>query len=169
MQRRSGKWLADWTDENGVRKRKAFASEGDAKVYSRRMAEEAAEKARALGVSPNSRRRGQRRAHAEPLPSATKSKREQTIRQKFDILEAERMTLMLELGNTVLQAAIDLLPETIRQAKGSQKPTRSPVLRTLITRPAMRPSQIGKPRKSNLPTPRGTGPLRQKLSSEPAE
>ena len=172
MQSKSGKYLADWTNEKGVRKRKAFVSEDDARAYSKLKAQEAKEnKARTLAVSPISGRSSQRRVQAdtESRASTAQSDNEQTTRQKLDTLEAERMILSGELRNAVLRAATDLLPHAIRQAKGSTKNAGSPGLLRLITRLAMRATQIDQQRKKSPPTPSDSDPLRQKLPSEPAE
>jgi hypothetical protein len=75
------------------------------------------------------------------------------IRERLDILEAERLIITVELRTELLKAARDLLPEAIRQAKpqpaGSaghgkkRTPARagSPALLRLIARLAMRSVQ----------------------------
>jgi hypothetical protein len=93
----------------------------------------------------------------------------QTISQKLDALDAERAILRLKFGNAILQAAIDLLPETIGQPTESQKPAGSPVLPRIITRLATHPTQTRRPRKESPPTRSENGPLRQILAGEPAE
>ncbi len=82
------------------------------------------------------------------------------IRERLDVLEAERLVLTIELRSELLRAAKDLLPEAIRQAKpqpagsaghgksGRKKATParpgSPALLRLIARLAMRNTQIEK-------------------------
>jgi hypothetical protein len=72
------------------------------------------------------------------------------LRDRLDTLEAERLVLTIELRNALIRAAKDLLPRAIAQAKGTPagegKPARpvSPALLRLITRLAMRPTQIDK-------------------------
>jgi hypothetical protein len=62
------------------------------------------------------------------------------------------MILTTELRNTLMRAAVSLLPEAIRQAKPQPKrahhPAKpsSPALLRLIARLAMSPMQIEKPR-----------------------
>jgi hypothetical protein len=73
------------------------------------------------------------------------------LKARLDQLEAERAILTIELRNSLLCAANELLPEAIRQAKPQPKkgkrPARpgSPALLRLISRLAMRPIQIEKP------------------------
>ncbi len=85
------------------------------------------------------------------------------LRDRLDILEAERMVATIELRNALIREAQALLPEAIRQAKGTRRrqgreakdgkkgvPPReakpgSPALLRLITRLAMRPTQIDRP------------------------
>ena len=79
------------------------------------------------------------------------------IRERLDILEAERLILTVELRTEILRAAKALLPEALRQARpqpgrrsrGRWTPARpgSPALLRLITRLAMRPTQIDPRRK----------------------
>jgi hypothetical protein len=78
------------------------------------------------------------------------------IRERLDILEAERLIITVELRTELIRAAKDLLPEAIRQAKpqpagdaghGKKRtPARagSPALLRLIARLAMRSTQIEK-------------------------
>lgn len=81
------------------------------------------------------------------------------IRDRLDVLEAERLVLTIELRNELLRQAHELLPAAIRQAKGTParpatktraaspaKPG-SPALLRLIARLAMRPTQIDRPTK----------------------
>jgi hypothetical protein len=80
-----------------------------------------------------------------PAPTVT-----QKLKDRLDILEAERLVLTIELRNALIRAAKDLLPRAIAQAKGTPtgkgkapRPA-SPALLRLITRLAMRPTQIDK-------------------------
>lgn len=76
------------------------------------------------------------------------------IRERLDVLEAERLILTIELRSELLRAAKALLPEAIRQAKPREsfnlttgKKSRqpgSPALLRLISRLAMRNVQIEK-------------------------
>jgi hypothetical protein len=91
-----------------------------------------------------------------------------TISQTLDALDAERAILRLKFGNAILQAAIDLLADTIRQPTKSQKLTESPVLGRIILHPAPHPTQSGRPRKESPPT-HGDNPPHQRLAGEPAE
>jgi len=52
-----------------------------------------------------------------------------------------------EIRNALVQEGKRLLPAAIRQARGSRKKPGSPALLRLITRLAMRPTQIDRPRK----------------------
>jgi hypothetical protein len=88
--------------------------------------------------------------------------------QTLDALDAERAILRLKFGNAILQAAIDLLADTIRQPTKSQKLTESPVLGRIILHPAPHPTQSGRPRKESPPT-HGDNPPHQRLAGEPAE
>ena len=77
-----------------------------------------------------------------------------TIKARLDQLDAERLILTTELRNELIRAAKELLPEAIRQAKPQRPEGRgkhkrpakngSPALLRLITRMAMRPTQIDK-------------------------
>jgi hypothetical protein len=61
MQKKLGKWYADWRDEKGRRHRKAFPSRGGALRHQHKMAKDArAKKALASGPSGSSPRRGNR-------------------------------------------------------------------------------------------------------------
>lgn len=66
------------------------------------------------------------------------------LRERLDVLEAERLVLTIELRNALLRAASELLPEALKQAQGTaptkNKPGRpgSPALLRLISRLAMR-------------------------------
>jgi hypothetical protein len=71
-----------------------------------------------------------------------------TLKDRIDVLEAERLVTTIELRNALLQEARKLLPAAIRQARGSKGKPGSPALLRLITRLAMRPTQIDKPAKS---------------------
>ena len=76
------------------------------------------------------------------------------IRERLDVLEAERLVLTIELRCELIRAAKELLPEAIRQAKPRErlnlttgkKSTQpgSPALLRLIARLAMRNTQIEK-------------------------
>ena len=74
------------------------------------------------------------------------------IQKRLDQLEAERLILTIELRNSLLRAANELLPEAIRQAKPKPKKGKrtaragSPALLRLLTRFAMRPIQIERPK-----------------------
>jgi hypothetical protein len=75
------------------------------------------------------------------------------IKARLDQLEAERLILTIEVRNELLRQAKALLPEAIRQAKGTPakrgrigKPG-SPALLRLISRLAMRPLHIERPSK----------------------
>ena len=68
------------------------------------------------------------------------------LKERLDILEAERLVLTIELRNELIRAARKLLPQAIRQAKGEgegkDRRTPSPSLLRLIARLAMRNTQI---------------------------
>jgi hypothetical protein len=81
------------------------------------------------------------------------------IRDRLNILEAERLILTIELRNELVRPARRLLPEAIRQARGvrpasgtgtkpqpkrGKRPARngSPALLRLISRLAMRPVKL---------------------------
>jgi hypothetical protein len=76
------------------------------------------------------------------------------LQERLDILEAERMVTTIELRNALLREAKKLLPLAIKQARGQRSGKRgkpspgSPALLRLITRLAMRPTQIDRPPKS---------------------
>ena len=61
MRKRCSKWMADWYDEFGVRKRKAFKTQRSAAAFQRRMREQvhASKKAQASRASANSSRLGE--------------------------------------------------------------------------------------------------------------
>jgi hypothetical protein len=79
------------------------------------------------------------------------------LKEEIDRLEAERLLLTIELRNQLIRAAKELLPEAIEQAKPrtvmnistgkSTKTPGSPALLRLITRLAMRPTQIERSKK----------------------
>lgn len=80
MLKRWGKFLADWRDEHGTRKRKAFTTKKGATKWQQRMQHEATlKKAHASGPSANSAARGPRRtpaaARTAPQPSSSKPSR----------------------------------------------------------------------------------------------
>jgi hypothetical protein len=64
------------------------------------------------------------------------------VHQRLQQLEAERLVLTVEIRNALLRAAKELLPEAIAQASAKNG---SPALLRLITRLAMRPTQIDRP------------------------
>jgi hypothetical protein len=72
------------------------------------------------------------------------SAKAEQLRDRLDVLEAERLVLTIELRNELLKAAKALMPEAIAQARGqapsSRKPGRpgNPALLRLISRMAMR-------------------------------
>lgn len=78
------------------------------------------------------------------------------LKDRLDQLEAERAILTIELRNSLLRAATELLPAAIAQAKpqkasgqgAKRKPARagSPALLRLISRLAMRPIQLERTR-----------------------
>jgi hypothetical protein len=70
MQRKYGKWYADWDDANGKRHRKAFDTKKQALRYQTRMRSDVtAKKARASAQSATSPKRGPRRTTAKPRPA----------------------------------------------------------------------------------------------------
>jgi len=89
----------------------------------------------------------------EDKPRSNGKKKAQELRDRLDVLEAERLVLTVELRNALMREAKKLLPQAIRQAKGTPagKGQRyrqgSPALLRLIARLAMRPTQIDRPRK----------------------
>jgi hypothetical protein len=66
------------------------------------------------------------------------------IKERLDILEAERLILTIEVRNALLREAKKLLPAAIRQAKGKNGRVGSPALLRLIARIVMRSHQIEK-------------------------
>jgi len=74
------------------------------------------------------------------------------LRDRLDILEAERLVITIELRNALLRAARKLLPRAIAQAEGRPSKARgrgrgarvppSPALLRLIARLAMRDTRI---------------------------
>jgi hypothetical protein len=79
----------------------------------------------------------------EPAAKPTKQKA-QKLRDRIDILEAERLVLTIELRSALMREAKKLLPAAIRQARGDAKKRRpgSPALLRLIARLAMRDTRI---------------------------
>jgi hypothetical protein len=78
VQKKCGKFFADWRDEKGVRHRKAFETAAQASKYARRMRNQAAtKKAPASAHSARSRRRGKQAGRKAPrtMRSARKSAR----------------------------------------------------------------------------------------------
>jgi hypothetical protein len=79
----------------------------------------------------------------ESAPKPTKQKAQQ-LRDRIDVLEAERLVLTIELRSALMREAKKLLPAAIRQARGDPKKRRpgSPALLRLIARLAMRDTRI---------------------------
>ena len=85
---------------------------------------------------------------AAPKPDATKRALE--LRQRLEILEAERMILTIQLRNELLRRANELLPLAVAQAQGKRldgKKTRadrpgSPALLRWVSRMAMKDVRI---------------------------
>jgi hypothetical protein len=81
-------------------------------------------------------------------PNKNGKKKAQELRDRLDILEAERLVLTVELRKALMVEAKKLLPEAIRQAKATPaakgQPYRppSPALLRLISRLAMRDVRI---------------------------
>ncbi len=75
------------------------------------------------------------------------------IRERLDVLEAERLIITIELRTELLRAAKQLLPEALRQARpagaGKNRRPGSPALLRLIARLAMRSTQIEKREKGD--------------------
>jgi len=93
MIHKSGKWFADWRDENGIRRRKAFRTKATAASFQRRMqAQTTTKKAQASAPRAQSSKHGPRpqprpnepRPVSSPKPSARcrpgKSRRSQRTR-----------------------------------------------------------------------------------------
>ncbi len=72
--------------------------------------------------------------------------RARQLRERLDVLEAERLVLTIEVRNALLREAKKLLPAAIKQAKGDGKKPGSPALLRLISRMVMRNFNI-EPRK----------------------
>ena len=66
------------------------------------------------------------------------------LRSRLDILEAERLVLTVELRNALIREAQRLLPQAIRQSKGTARRPGSPALLRLIARLAMRSVHLEK-------------------------
>jgi hypothetical protein len=138
--KKSGKFLADWRDEQGRRRRKAFISRESAARFSRAQQREAAAK--------------KARASKRSASFATRDvKTAAEIKTRLDELDAERLILTEQFRNDLIRAATELLPSAIAQAKPTPargsgrdrkaaKPGSTALLR-LISRLAMRPAQIG--------------------------
>ncbi|HXN50377.1 MAG TPA: hypothetical protein VN943_00470 [Candidatus Acidoferrum sp.] len=77
----------------------------------------------------------------QPSRSRAKAK---ALRERLDILEAQRLVLTIELRSALLSEAKKLLPQAIRQARGVKGKPGSPALLRLIARLAMRNTQIEK-------------------------
>jgi hypothetical protein len=85
-------------------------------------------------------------------PKSPSKKKAQDLRDRLDVLEAERLVLTVELRNALMREAKKLLPQAIRQARGTpasghgRKARRgrpgSPALLRLIARLAMRDVRI---------------------------
>ena len=77
------------------------------------------------------------------------------LAESLEALEAERIALQVQLRGELIQAARDLLPQAITQARGLAKPCKecgwtgnsSPALLRLISRLGMRDAAIDKARK----------------------
>jgi hypothetical protein len=67
------------------------------------------------------------------------------VQERIEQLEAERLILTIEVRNELLRAAKKLMPKAMAQAQDKRNP--SPALLRLITRLAMRPFQMERPRK----------------------
>ena len=74
------------------------------------------------------------------------------LKAELDRLEAERAILTIELRNELVRAAKQLLPEAIRQARPGRRRGKkqgrnsNPALLRLISRLAMRPIHIDRPK-----------------------
>jgi hypothetical protein len=67
-----------------------------------------------------------------------RKKTAQAMRDRLDILEAQRLILTVELRSALMREAKRLLPAAIKQARGAGKRPGSPALLRLIARLAMR-------------------------------
>jgi hypothetical protein len=87
-------------------------------------------------------------AAAKKILNATEPKKGKAriLRDRLDVLEAERLVLTIEVRNALLREAKKLLPAAIRQARGDGKKPGSPALLRLISRMVMRNVNI-EPRK----------------------
>ncbi len=77
------------------------------------------------------------------MADSTKTKQ---VRDELAILDAQRLVRTVELRSVLLEAAAELLPEAIRQAKpqgqGKSRRPGSPALLRLITRLAFRDVRV---------------------------
>jgi hypothetical protein len=81
------------------------------------------------------------------LDAATPKKgKARLLRDRLDVLEAERLVLTIEVRNALLREAKKLLPAAIKQARGDGKKPGSPALLRLISRMVIRNVNI-EPRK----------------------
>jgi hypothetical protein len=75
MKHKYGKWYADWRDEHGQRKAKAFRTKKAALKFSRKMqADAAAKKAPASARSRRSSKRGPRPTHRVARAASSRAK-----------------------------------------------------------------------------------------------
>jgi len=82
----------------------------------------------------------------EEKPRGNGKKKAAELRERLEVLEAERLIHTVELRSELIKAAKELLPEAIRQAKpqgiGKSRRPGSPALLRLISRLAMRDVRI---------------------------
>jgi hypothetical protein len=85
-------------------------------------------------------------AIAKGVEKRQKRRTADQIREELDVLEAERLVATVRLRTKLINAATDLLPEALRQAKphgeGKARRPGSPALLRLIARLAMRDVRI---------------------------
>jgi hypothetical protein len=75
MKHKYGKWYADWRDQHGVRKAKAFRTKAAATKYARKMAADAAAKKAPASVrSKRSSKRGPRPIHLVGKAASSRGK-----------------------------------------------------------------------------------------------
>jgi hypothetical protein len=130
MIKKSGKYLADWRDENGHRKRRAFQSRQSAMQFQEKMKDEVRSK-RIHRLKPPSNSPELRRQINRPSPT----------RDGLEVLDRERVIRTIELRNALIAEAKRLLPSAIRQARGSKGKPGSPALLKMIANLAMEPIQ----------------------------
>jgi hypothetical protein len=78
----------------------------------------------------------------EAATERPRKKNVQELRDRLDILEAQRLVLTVELRSALMREAKKLLPQAIAQAKGKGNRPGSPALLRLIARLAMRDTRI---------------------------